>query len=159
MSKSILVASLFFGASLLLTACGDSSSGGTSCSTGQVACGPDCLPEADGTLDWVQANVFSVNGCATAGSCHDGSNLSTLEDLDLRTSQASFDSLVDVESSQADGRTLVVPSDSDASYLVNKLLGSDIAPMTSLMPIGATEPLCDAKIDGVREWIDAGAER
>jgi hypothetical protein len=40
---------------------------------------------------------------------------------------------------------------------MNKLTGVDMAPSTQLMPIGATTPLCDAKLDGVRAWIDAGA--
>lgn len=156
MHKSILVGSLFFGASLLFSACGDDSSSG-GCPDGQVDCSGTCIDEADASLDWVQDNVFSANGCATAGSCHDGSNLSTLENLDLRTAPGSFETLVNVESSQAQPATLVVPGESDNSYLINKLLGTGIAPDTGLMPLGATEPLCDAKIDGVRAWIDAGA--
>ena len=143
---------------VLMVACGDSSSdNGGACPEGQVECGEgDCIPAADESLAWVQANVFETNGCALA-TCHAGTNPDTREDLDLTSAQASFDSLVGVESSQSAGDILVVANDSNASYLMNKLLGVDMAPMTQLMPIGATTPLCDAKLDGVRAWIDAGA--
>jgi hypothetical protein len=158
MIKTRLVLSLLAGLGVLMVACGDSSSdGGDACPTGQVECGAgNCIPEADESLAWVQANVFEVNGCALA-TCHAGTNPDTREDLDLTSAQASFESLVDVESSQSAGDILVAPSDSNSSYLMNKLLGVDMAPTTQLMPIGATTPLCDAKIDGVRAWIDAGA--
>jgi hypothetical protein len=139
--------------------CGSDSSsdgGSSSCESGEVECGTDCIPESDGSLAWVQANMFEVNSCA-ASSCHDGNSLDQRQDLDLTSEAASYASLVDVESSQAAPRVLVVPSDSGSSYLVNKLTGVDMASGTNLMPTGAMEPLCDAKIDGVRAWIDAGA--
>ena len=140
---------------VLMVACGDSSSESSACNTGEVQCGETCIPESDASLAWVQANVFDVNGCSAA-TCHAGDNVSTLEDLDLTSEQASYDSLVGVDSSQSDG-VLVVESDAGSSYLINKMTGVDMAPMTQLMPIGATTPLCDAKLDGVRAWINAGA--
>ena len=156
--------SLLASLGMLVMACG-SESGGTvgpgggggngSCAMGEVECGEDCLPAADGSLTWVQENIFDVNSCAVS-SCHAGSNQSPLEDLDLTDEMASFDSLVNVESSQAAPRVLVVPNDSSASYLINKLTGEGIE-AGSLMPTGAQVPLCDAKIDGVRAWINAGA--
>ena len=149
--------SLLVGLGVLMTACGDSGSG-SSCSSDQVDCDGTCIPAADSTLTWVQANVFDVHGCA-ASSCHDGQNPSPLEDLDLRNEQASFETLVGVESSQASPSVLVVASDSESSYLMNKMLGVGMADGTLLMPFGATSPLCDAKLDGVRAWIDAGATR
>jgi hypothetical protein len=39
--------------------------------------------------------------------------------------------------------------------LMNKLLGEGMAPTTQQMPIGGV--LCDARIDAVEQWIDAGA--
>ena len=138
---------------------GGSGGGMGNCESGEVECigaEGDCIPAPDASLAWVQANVFEVNGCALP-TCHAGANPNPLEDLDLTSAEASFASLVGVESSQAAPRVLVVESDSESSYLVNKLTGVDIAPMTLLMPIGAPEPICDAKIDGVRAWIDAGA--
>ena len=155
MKKFSLGLSLLVGLGVFMTACGDS--GSTSCPSGQVDCDGMCIPQADSTLVWVQANVFDVNGCAASAACHNGENIDPREDLDLGTEQASFDSLVGVESSQASPDVLVVANDSDSSYLMNKLLGEDMADGTLLMPLGATSPLCDAKLDGVRAWIDAGA--
>ncbi len=164
MKKSALGLSLLLGLGVLMTACGDdggaSATGGTNgCPTGEVACSdePDgCLPEADATLAWVQANVFDKHACANAG-CHNGANPDMREDLDLTSEQSSFDTLVGVESQQTAPQLLVEPSNSGASHLVDKLLGENLPLGTLLMPLGATEPLCAAKIDGVEAWIDAGA--
>ncbi len=155
MKNSFFVLPLLACMGVLMVACGDSSSGSSGCADGEVACGQDCIPESDASLAWVQANVFAVNGCSAA-ACHDGNNVSTLEDLDLTSEQASYDSLVGVDSSQSEA-VLVVESDASSSYLMNKLTGVDMAPSTQLMPIGATTPLCAAKLDGVRAWINAGA--
>jgi hypothetical protein len=38
---------------------------------------------------------------------------------------------------------------------MDKLLGVEMAPMTQQMPIGF--PLCQPKIDAVRQWIDDDA--
>jgi hypothetical protein len=150
--------SLLLGLGVWVVACGDDSSGGTSCETGELACGSDCIPESDGSLAWVQANVFDVNGCAVSNSCHNGMNQDPRAAFDLGSEQASFESLVDVESAEVPPKLLVAPNDIEGSYLVNKLTGEGMAPGTQLMPLGLTTPLCDAKLDGVRAWIDAGAE-
>lgn len=157
--KTFLRMSLLVGLGVSMVACGDDSgsSNNNDCSAGEVDCDGTCIPEADSTLAWVQSNVFAVHGCAVSSSCHNGQNINPLQDLDLSTEQTSFDSLVNVTSSQADPSVLVVPGDSGSSYLINKLTGQDMAEGTDLMPQLATEPLCDAKIDGVRAWIDDGA--
>jgi hypothetical protein len=50
----------------------------------------------------------------------------------------------------------VAPNDSANSYVVNKLLGTNIG-ATARMPLGG--PFLDqATIDQVKSWIDAGAQ-
>jgi len=154
MKKLALGLSLLVSLGVSMIGCGDSTSSG--CQSGQVSCDGDCIPEADSSLDWVQTNVFDVHSCA-ASSCHDGQNVDPQEDLDLRTTQMSYDTLVDIESQQTAPQLLVAPNDSNTSYLIDKLLGRNLAEGTALMPFGAVTPLCTAKIDGVRAWIDAGA--
>ena len=155
MKNFALGLSLLVSLGVSMIGCGDSTSSG--CESGQVSCDGGCIPEADSSLAWVQTNVFDVHSCA-ASSCHDGQNVDPREDLDLRTTQMSYDTLVDVESQQmAPNSLLVAPNDSSASYLIDKLLGRNLAEGTALMPSGAVTPLCAAKIDGVRAWIDAGA--
>ena len=160
MMKTRVGLSLLASLGVLMVACGDSGSDeGGGCETGEVQCGPsssDCIPEADGSLAWDQSQVFEVHGCA-ASSCHNGTSTDPRASFDLSDEAASFDSLVNVESEEVGPKLLVAPNDVDGSYLVNKLTGEGIAPGTQLMPIGAVSPLCDAKIDGVRAWINAGA--
>ena len=62
--------------------------------------------------------------------------------------------LIDVDSTQVAGKR-VTPSDSAASYIMNKLLGENMAPNTLMMPVTGT--LCESKFDAVQDWIDAGA--
>ena len=158
---------MVFGLGVLMTACGDdggaSATGGSNgaCPTGEVACVDDadgCIPASDDTLAWVQANVFDEHGCASSAACHNGESPDPRAAFDLSNEQASFDALVDVESVEAAPTLLVAPNDSTASYLVNKLTGVGMAE-GGIMPLGAQRALCDAKIDGVRAWIDAGANR
>ena len=158
MIKNPLGLSLLAGLGVMLMACG-SDSGGSSgdCPSGEVACGDRCIPEADGSLAWVQGEVFDPAGCAASSACHNGANPDPAIGFNLSDEATSFDSLVDQESSQVPPTLLVEPNDVEGSYLVNKLTGQGIAPGTRLMPFGATEPLCDARIDGVRAWIEAGA--
>jgi hypothetical protein len=60
-----------------------------------------------------------------------------------------------VQSTEIDGLR-VAPGDPSASYLIDKLLGQNLAPGTAQMPnVGI--PLCDAKIQAVEAWIEAGA--
>lgn len=160
MKKPFLGLSLLAGLGVVLVACGDDGSGDNGgCPTGEVACVDDadgCIPEADATLAWVQTNVFDVHGCAASAACHNGQGVDPRAAFDLGDQQASFQSLVGVESVEAAPQLRVEAGDSDASYLINKLTGIDMAEGV-LMPLGAMVPLCDAKIDGVRAWIDDGA--
>ena len=156
MKKSVLGLSLLFSLGVLMTACGDDGDSTSGCTTGEVDCDGECITESDATLAWVQANVFDVHGCASSAACHNGQSVDPRAAFDLSDEQASFDSLVGVDSVEAAPTLLVAPNYSAASYLVNKFTGVGMAE-GAIMPLGALEPLCDAKIDGVRAWIDAGA--
>jgi hypothetical protein len=154
MKHSSLGLSLLVVAGSMLTACG-SSSGGTSCPTGQVDCDGVCIDEIAPNLSSIQQEIFD-RSCA-ASSCHDASlpeaqlNLSTVAD--------SGQNLVGVNSVQITSQLRVAPGDSSASYLVNKITGVDIANGTARMPLNADGfVLCEPQIDAIRQWIDDGAE-
>jgi hypothetical protein len=101
--------------------------------------------------------VFDTYGCASSSACHDGTNTSPAAGFNLSNASESFASLVNVESVQDAPKLRVAPNDVNGSYLINKLTGVGLAPGTQLMPLGAPMPICDAAIDGVRDWINDGA--
>jgi hypothetical protein len=103
----------------------------------------------DPTFARVQEEVFTPS-CAFS-TCHASPGASGLV-LDEGKSHAS---LVEVESADSPGRTLVIAGDSDASYLIAKMRGDpDI--VGELMPLtgGALEA---ERLQLVMDWIDAGA--
>ena len=140
---------------------GDGGNGGTGgaggaggmagCPTGQIECDGVCIDEIERTLVSIQTRIFSAS-CAFS-ACH-GEELPQAE-LDLSSVGASEMSLINVDSVQIDGKR-VTPGDSAASYLMNKLLGENLAPGTQRMPF-LGPGLCDAKLEAVRQWIDDGA--
>ena len=95
--------------------------------------------------------LFQAKGC-TNSSCHGGGSPSA--GLDLSSAGAAYGELVNRPSSQC-SRTLVVPNDAAASYLVNKLTGAGMC-SGSRMPRNGT-PLTTAELDVVRAWIHGGA--
>ena len=160
---------LFIGLSLLMTACGDSSSGsagsagtgggggegGGGCPSGQVTCDGVCIDEISRTLDGdngIQAAVFDLS-CAFS-SCH-GSDGPQPAGLELSSVSVSEDNLIDVDSTQVPTSVRVNPGDSGASYLMNKLLGENMAPMTQQMPSGGM--LCQARLDAILAHVHRGA--
>lgn len=153
MKKTLLGLSLLASLGVLMTACG--SSDGSSCPTGQVDCDGTCIDELEPTLASIQSRIFD-RSCA-ASSCHDAS-LPQAE-LNLSSAVDSGMNLVDVNSVQVPSLLRVAPGDSDASYLVNKILGEDIAAGTQRMPLNTSGiVLCDPEIDAIRQWIDDGAD-
>jgi len=90
--------------------------------------------------------------CAFAG-CHAGGPRPPAEGLDLRADTA-YAHLVNVASSEVPSLMRVTPGDSDNSYLIHKLEGTQT--VGSRMPDGGP-PLSAAFIASLREWIDAGA--
>jgi hypothetical protein len=121
------------------------------CPTGQIECDGACIDEIERTLVSIQTRIFSPSCVSFA--CH-GEELSQAA-LDLSSVGASEMGLINVDSVQIDGKR-VTPSDSAASYLMDKLLGENLAPGTQRMPFPG-DGLCDVKIEAVREWIDDGA--
>jgi len=104
------------------------------------------------TLDQIQAVVFTPS-CASA-ACHDAG--SPAADLDLSTADRSFGDLVGVSSLNKAGATRVIAFDADNSYLIQKL-ENDPDIVGQVMPI--VQPLDQAVIDVIRQWITDGAER
>ena len=134
---------------------GDDGAGGTGgvdgCATGKVECDGVCIDEIAPTLTAIQASIFTPS-CALA-NCHGDSN--PPQGLNLSSVMASEDNLIEVSAMQMPMKFRVDPGDSNASYLMNKLLGVDIS--GNRMPRGDADGLCQAKIETVRDWIDGNA--
>lgn len=161
MKKILLGVSLLLGSGLGLAACGDSGDGGgNGCASGEVPCDGVCIPAIEATLDGaqgIQASVFN-GSCAFTG-CH-GATGAQQANLELSSVAISAQDLIGVTSEQVPassqtGIPRVDPSNSSNSYIMNKLLGTDMQAETLQMPIGGT--LCEEKVAAVRAWIDAGA--
>ena len=108
-----------------------------------------CPGAIDPTLTAIQEEVFGPS-CAQGG-CHAGSDPAA--DLDLRSAEAAYEGLVDVDASEVDG-IRVIPGDPEASVLYQLLL--DPAGESRRMPVGRR--LDDQEIRAVRDWIGDGAE-
>jgi hypothetical protein len=151
MKKFALVLSLLL--SLGLVGCGDSG-GGSACPEGQVECDGVCIPVIELTLggeQGIQESVFT--GSCAFNNCH-GATGTQQAGLELSSVEVSAANLIDIDATQVQGKR-VTPSDRSASYIMNKLLGENMAPNTLMMPITGT--LCEPKVDAVLQWIDAGA--
>ena len=114
-----------------------------------AACDGGAVAPEDATFERVRAEVFGRS--CNQSVCH-GQGAG---DLDLTGGAEDFDAVVGVEAEGAPGRTLVVPGDPDASYLLAKMRGDDDI-VGELMPQGAGEPLAEA-VALVEAWIAAGA--
>lgn len=138
----------------LMVGCG-SSSDANPCSGGQVDCDGECVDPFAPTLAAIQSQIFDLRGCALS-ACHD-SDLPQAQ-LDLSSVTASATNLIDINSVQVPDSLRVAPNDSSASYLMNKLLGVDMALGTTRMPQNDDGfVLCDAEVNAIRQWIDDGA--
>jgi len=154
MNKILLGLSLLSSLGVLMVGCGDSSSE-SGCPTGEIDCDGVCIDEISPTLggpSGIQAAVFAPS-CTFMG-CH-GSMGAVQAGLELSSVAISDANLVGIDSTQVPTSLRVDAGDSSASYLMNKLLGVNMAPTTQQMPIQF--PLCQPKIDAVRQWIDADA--
>ena len=101
------------------------------------------------TLASIQANVFSVS-CAVAG-CHGGGTVQVGLRLD---SGFSATNLINVASPQDATRIRVVPGNASASFLIQKLEGTQT--LGDRMPQFGPY-LSQATIDVIRQWIALGA--
>jgi hypothetical protein len=120
---------------------------------------PACTEdESHADLAWVQQNVFRSN--CISGPCHSA----TSTELHLVTG-SSYDELVNVPSTIFPDRTLIVPGNVKASYLMFVLgafppemadpPGAELPPQ-GYMPMRSGK-LCCEKITALERWIEAGA--
>lgn len=107
---------------------------------------------AQATLDDIQALVFTpqCSGCHTGG----GQTLPSI--MNLTTADASYQSLVDVNSISVAELSRVQSGDADQSFLIHKLEGTQS--VGSRMPFRG-RALDSETIDLIRQWIDNGAQR
>ncbi|MBW7904470.1 MAG: hypothetical protein LC135_07620 [Phycisphaerae bacterium] len=139
--RRLLAAGLFVGCGLAATGCPNTSpdpndpNGGA----GAVSFAADIVP------------ILTAH-CA---GCHSpGGFAFTFITMDLRAANA-YQNLVGVASVQASGRVRIVPGDATASYLIEKVT-QDQPQVGARMPLNR-DPLSEAEIALLRDWIDAGA--
>jgi uncharacterized protein (TIGR03118 family) len=102
------------------------------------------------TLATLQANIFTPR-CA---GCHSGGGAGLPGSMNLSSTNASFNALVGINSTEVPALKRVQAGDANASYLVRKLEGTQA--VGDRMPFGG--PFLDQPtIDQVRSWIQAGA--
>jgi len=100
----------------------------------------------------IQTDIFTPN-CATSG-CHSGG--SPPEGL-LLDEGFSYAYIVNQPSNRYSGAVLILPTDPDNSYLIQKLEGGLTGPIKgSQMPRNAA-PLSPEQIQIIRDWITEGA--
>jgi len=136
--------------------CGSSDGAVSACEGGQVDCDGVCIDPIAPTLAAIQSEIFEGRGCA-ASTCHDADQPEA--SLDLSSAAESGMNLIGVNSVQLTQVLRVDPGDSNASYLMNKILGEGMALGTLRMPfnIGGDVVLCEPEISAIRQWIDDGA--
>jgi mono/diheme cytochrome c family protein len=103
------------------------------------------------TLQSIQDNVFTP----ICSVCHTGGGAMLPGSMNLTSVAASFGSLVGVASEQQPGLQRVEAGDADNSYVIRKLEGAP-GITGAQMPFGA-QPLDQATIDAIRQWITDGA--
>jgi hypothetical protein len=102
------------------------------------------------TLEQIQSEVFTPR-CAI---CHTGTGNELPFSMNLSSTGASFDALVNVPSEQVSTLLRVHPGNPDDSYLIHKLEGTQ--DVGDRMPQGG--PFLDPSvIEGIRGWIADGA--
>ncbi len=99
----------------------------------------------------IQTTVFNTS-CALSG-CHTGTF--PPQGLDLSEGQA-YANLVNVNSQEEPTLKRIEPGDPDKSYLFLKITGAP-GIRGGRMPLGR-DPLSDAQIDLIRQWIEEGAQ-
>ncbi len=130
----------------VLTACGGGSGGSGAAPPPNP---PPQTPPFSANFSEIQANVFTTT-CAVSG-CHSGAGAPQGLRLDAANSYAL---LVGVASNEVPSIQRVAPSDPNNSYLVQKLEGT--AAVGGRMPLNG-QPLAQATIDIIRQWITDGA--
>jgi hypothetical protein len=104
-------------------------------------------PQTRATLAGNVQPIFNAS-CANSDACHAANRAPDL--LPGRSWAATFD----VPSIENPAKVFVAPFDGDASYLLDKILGSQSN--GARMPLGAT-PLDETQTEAIRAWILEGA--
>lgn len=152
---------------LLLAACGG---GGSSAATGSTTGGGGGTPSTCPLPAPIAAPRFSTDilpalqaSCGSASiSCHGNANPPAGHiryDTNGRTPQAVLDALVNVApSSSPAGWVLVKPGDPAKSWIIEKVTASSPGGggYGTRMPQAAPD-LCQASVDNLKAWIQAGA--
>jgi hypothetical protein len=124
---------------------------------------PSCAEARDhNDIEWLQVNVFS-RSCASATSCHRGAALQAAGlNLEPGNSETNLVNRVAIsEGIDGMGLTVVVPGDSDGSYLMvlidHESKGGRLSgPLPEAGTMPAVNPLiCVDKRDAVGRWIDS----
>ena len=123
--------------------CGNVCAPGQSCVGGKCTCGSG--------VSFAQAVQPFFNSSCINNGCHGG--VKPKEGLDLQDGK-SHTGLVGVASKQCSQRLLVAPGDPAASYLVDKLTGSNLCAGTIMPKAGGVPP---AQVEAISNWICAGA--
>lgn len=92
-----------------------------------------------------------LDATCAGNACHD--SVMPAQDLDL-TAGASYQALVNAASTQCADRLLVAPSQPEASYLIDKLLGTNLCSGSRMPKNGSLTP---AQIQIVTDWVREGA--
>lgn len=127
-------------------ACGKSCGPGGTCSAGKCQCGAGTVSFATDVQP-----IFDAS-CVDAG-CHTGARPKASLSLD---GGKAFAELVGVKTDGCSGqRTLVVPGDPSSSYLMQKLLGTDLCSGSQMPKAG--QSLASPKLATISTWICQGA--
>ena len=109
------------------------------------------------TLSTIQEDVFRL-GCAVSG-CHDN-RATPAGDLSLASADVSHSGIVNINSTQATLRKLVVPGFPEDSYFVDKLKGTHLTAGGSGVKMPQYAATLDAgEVARIEEWITNGALR
>ena len=109
-------------------------------------------PVVGATLTDLQTHIFTP----ICSGCHFGGGASLPSVMDFNSEQASYDSLVGVNSINAAGLLRVDPGSPATSFLVHKIEGSQS--VGGRMPLRGAR-LSDLVIQSFRQWIALGAQR
>jgi len=134
---------------LILAGCGTGTGEGLDQNGLPLVGGGSPATTLEPTLDSIQANVFSVSSAIPG--CHGDGTVQFGLRLDPGFSAGN---LIDVASPQDPTLIRVIPGNSNSSFLIQKLEGTQTVGMR--MP-AFSPPLPQSTIDVIRQWIQDGA--
>lgn len=126
---------------------------GKACGAGEACVGGACGCSSSQSVSFKNDVAPVLAAACTAAGCHAG--MKPKEDLSLELAK-SYAELVNVTSSQCGGgRKLVVPGSPSSSYLLQKLLDTDVCTGTQMPKAGQSLP--SSQLDAISSWICSGA--